>query len=164
MILINISHYRYHLHHYAKIIAYSKIVLFLLFRYANIGIKILILLSKYVLSLAFHVTVLLFIQEKKCICLADGFRNNQNQTIAPSNCNYTCKESWLLSTECGGESAFNAFLTGKILTTGKLITGYMLCQIMVTEQINVDFGLEITLNKQRNFSFNISQNEQHFFF
>lgn len=48
--------------------------------------------------------------EKKCICLADGFDYYQNQ-IDPSNCNYTCKEGWLLSTECGGESAFNVFLT-----------------------------------------------------
>lgn len=34
--------------------------------------------------------------------------------LNPSKCAYTCNETTLLSTECGGELAFNVFLTGLI--------------------------------------------------
>lgn len=53
----------------------------------------------------------LFDQNKTCICLSDGFDSSTNQ-LASSNCTYTCTRGGLLSTECGGTSAFNVFLTG----------------------------------------------------
>lgn len=50
------------------------------------------------------------LQAKSCNCLSDSFDNSQNR-LAPSNCTFKCNESGLLSTECGGESSFNVFLT-----------------------------------------------------
>lgn len=60
--------------------------------------------------LVFHVNVFSFEQAERCICLSNSFDNFENQLL-PLNCTYTCNESGLLSTECGGESAFNVFLT-----------------------------------------------------
>lgn len=50
------------------------------------------------------------VQNNTCICLPDGFDSSKNQ-LASSVCTYTCSNDKLLSTECGGESAFNVFLT-----------------------------------------------------
>lgn len=48
---------------------------------------------------------------KKCICPSYGFDNSKNK-LESSYCTYMCNDTTLLSTECGGESAFNVFLTG----------------------------------------------------
>lgn len=50
------------------------------------------------------------VQNNTCICLSDGFDSSRDQ-LASSYCPYTCTSSGLLSTECGGTSAFNVFLT-----------------------------------------------------
>lgn len=50
------------------------------------------------------------VQARKCICLSMSFDYTKNQ-LAASSCVYTCDEMDFLSTECGGESAFNVFLT-----------------------------------------------------
>lgn len=50
------------------------------------------------------------VQNNTCICLSDGFDSSTHQ-LASSNCTYMCTSGGLLSTECGGESAFNVFLT-----------------------------------------------------
>lgn len=50
------------------------------------------------------------VQAGKCVCLSESFDYTKNQ-LAASRCTYRCDEMDLLSTECGGESAFNVFLT-----------------------------------------------------
>lgn len=51
------------------------------------------------------------VQRNTCLCLhAKDFDDKKNQ-LNPSKCAYTCNETTLLSTECGGELAFNVFLT-----------------------------------------------------
>ncbi|XP_078309595.1 uncharacterized protein LOC111105805 [Crassostrea virginica] len=50
------------------------------------------------------------VQGKTCVCLSSDFNISQNQ-LPPLICNYTCNNSMLLSKECGGESAYNVFLT-----------------------------------------------------
>lgn len=59
----------------------------------------------------FQENVFLFaVQATICICLSDALELSTNQ-LTPSNCTYTCDEGGLLSTECGGKSAFNVFHT-----------------------------------------------------
>ncbi|XP_034307350.2 uncharacterized protein [Magallana gigas] len=50
------------------------------------------------------------VQARKCICLSDGFDYSKGK-LDPSNCSYMCSDTTLLSTECGGETGFNVFLT-----------------------------------------------------
>lgn len=50
------------------------------------------------------------VQARKCVCLFDGFDYSKSK-LDPSNCTYMCNDSTLLSTECGGETGFNVFLT-----------------------------------------------------
>lgn len=57
------------------------------------------------------------VQGSKCVCLSPDFNVTNNQ-LPSSECTYTCNNSALLSTECGGNSAFNVFFTDRpILTT-----------------------------------------------
>eukprot|EP00105_Crassostrea_gigas_P021071 XP_011440060.1 PREDICTED: uncharacterized protein LOC105337153 isoform X2 [Crassostrea gigas] len=58
------------------------------------------------------------VQNNTCVCLSDGFDSSTNQ-LASSNCTYRCTSGGLLSTECGGKSAFNVFLTDKTNLTVK---------------------------------------------
>lgn len=37
----------------------------------------------------------------------------------PSECTYTCDNSTLLTGECGGESAYNVYMTGRNIVTRK---------------------------------------------
>lgn len=50
------------------------------------------------------------VQQNTCQCLSDDFDDSQSP-LSPSECKYTCENSTLLSTECGGESAFNVYFT-----------------------------------------------------
>lgn len=51
------------------------------------------------------------VQGNSCICLPNGFDDSKSRLLS-SFCNYTCDKSLLMSSECGGESAFNIFSTG----------------------------------------------------
>lgn len=51
------------------------------------------------------------VQSYRCLCLSrSDFRDDTNH-LNPSECRYTCNDTTLLSTECGGESAFSVFRT-----------------------------------------------------
>lgn len=64
-----------------------------------------------------------FVQARKCICLSDGFDYSKSK-LDPSNCNYMCSDTTLLSTDCGGETSFNVFLTGDILIKENMLSIY----------------------------------------
>ena len=50
-------------------------------------------------------------QKNLCICLSRHF-DFSNNLLSPSKCSFACNNSELLVHECGGESAYNVFLTG----------------------------------------------------
>uniref|UniRef100_K1QIQ9 UPF0407 protein C2orf39-like protein n=1 Tax=Magallana gigas TaxID=29159 RepID=K1QIQ9_MAGGI len=50
------------------------------------------------------------IEGNSCICLPNGFDDFKNR-LPPSKCTYMCDKALLMSSECGGESAFNIFST-----------------------------------------------------
>ncbi|XP_065937672.1 uncharacterized protein [Magallana gigas] len=66
------------------------------------------LCQEYCLQRSFYVFA---VQSYRCLCLSrSGFRDDTNH-LNPSECTYTCNDTTLLSTECGGESAFSVFRT-----------------------------------------------------
>lgn len=52
------------------------------------------------------------VQGMKCVCLSPDF-NVKNNQLPSSKCTYRCSNSALLSTECGGNTAFNVFFTDR---------------------------------------------------
>eukprot|EP00105_Crassostrea_gigas_P042775 XP_019926923.1 PREDICTED: uncharacterized protein LOC105338041 [Crassostrea gigas] len=50
------------------------------------------------------------VKGNSCICLPNGFDDFKNR-LPPSKCTYMCDKALLMSSECGGESAFNIFST-----------------------------------------------------
>nr|XP_034304425.1 uncharacterized protein LOC105340218 isoform X1 [Crassostrea gigas] len=50
------------------------------------------------------------VQGSKCVCLSPNFDATENQ-LPSSECTYTCGNSTLLSTECGGNLTVNVFFT-----------------------------------------------------
>lgn len=52
------------------------------------------------------------VKESTCVCLNGSFDDSKNR-LNSSECSYKCDNTTLLSTECGGESAYSVFLTGK---------------------------------------------------
>nr|XP_034307344.1 uncharacterized protein LOC105338041 [Crassostrea gigas]XP_034307345.1 uncharacterized protein LOC105338041 [Crassostrea gigas] len=50
------------------------------------------------------------VKGNSCICLPNGFDDLKNR-LPPSKCTYMCDKALLMSSECGGESAFNIFST-----------------------------------------------------
>lgn len=112
-ILLN---YEFLLHNFAKNTASGRIFLCLLFRYMSKSKKKHLMFKlKYLFSdIPSDLICLSFVQARKCICLSDGFDYSKSK-LDPSNCNYMCSDTTLLSTDCGGETGFNVFLTGDIL-------------------------------------------------
>ena len=60
-------------------------------------------------------------QKNLCICLSRHF-DFSNNLLSPSKCSFECNNSELLLHECGGETAYNVFLTG---TCSKKLFSYI---------------------------------------
>lgn len=116
MAMLILLNYEILLHNFAKNTAFGRIYLYLLFRYVSKSKeKHFMFILKYLFSgIPSDLICLSFVQARKCICLSDGFDYSKSK-LDPSNCNYMCSDTTLLSTDCGGETGFNVFLTGDIL-------------------------------------------------
>lgn len=55
------------------------------------------------------------VKESTCVCLNGSFDDSKNR-LNSSECSYKCDNTTLLSTECGGESAYSVFLTDNFMT------------------------------------------------
>ena len=68
-------------------------------------------LSIYLVYLSSYWTNFFVYQKNLCICLSRHF-DFSNNLLSPSKCSFECNNSMLLRHECGGQSAYNVFLTG----------------------------------------------------